>query len=93
MFYELYGMIITDVKALVLEVPCTECFRRKKILKNGNRTGTRVTVLSMNVYICYRCLEPCNNVDFHREEGCEKCLFVFLFICLNQLFILSKGTN
>lgn len=94
----LYGMIITDVTALVLEVPCAECFHRKKILKNGNRTEMQVTILFMNVYICYRHLEPCNNVDFfHREEGCEKYLVGWLgfcsFVCLKQLFILSKGTS
>lgn len=29
MFYVLYGMSITNTTALVLEVPCAECFHRK----------------------------------------------------------------
>lgn len=41
MFYVLYGMIITDVTALVLEVPCAECFHSKKSSKMGTELEHR----------------------------------------------------
>lgn len=69
MFCVLYGMIITDVTALVLEVLCAEYFLMKKNLKNGNRTGTQVNPVFTNVYICCRYLEPASYVDFFTGKG------------------------
>lgn len=65
MFCALYGMVIIDVTALVLEVLCAKYFlMQKKKIKNGNTTGMQVNPIFTNAYICCRCLEPPSYVDF-----------------------------
>lgn len=67
MFCALYGMVIIDVTALVLEVLCAKYFLMQKKIKNGNTTGMQVNAIFTNAYICCRCLELPSYVDFFSQ--------------------------